>query len=86
MTVCMPSQVATTLVSLHKFDNRMQEYKPLRTIRVPSDKIAEVVNSFLLERVEVKEFYKYSWEEPGSIGGLYCVSPAVFDNIEISQL
>ncbi len=80
------TQIATTLVNLLKWDPRLNEFKQYRTILVPSEKLQKTVDDFKSHRATVKEFYKYAWSTDGAMGDLYCVSPSVFDEIEISQV
>jgi hypothetical protein len=77
--------LASTVVSLFKFDNQAGEFKPYCKILVPSDKLVSVVAQFSAQRAQVKGFYKYSWATGSSIEELYCCTPSVFDNIEILQ-
>ncbi len=75
---------STVVVQLAKYDNRESSFKPARNITVPASEVDEVANTFSLERESVKEFYRYTWPKAGGgIGELYCVSPCVFDEIEI---
>lgn len=78
---------STTMVTLFRYNSQKSEFELNRTIKVPADKVDIVANEFSLERSSVKGFYKYSWiKADGTMGDLYCVSPSVFDKIEISQI
>lgn len=78
--------VSTLIVRLAKFDNQAGEFKHYRDIKVLTDQLPRVVAAFSAQRCPVKGFYKYSWSIDGNTEELYCTTPAVFDNIEISQI